>query len=199
MSTSENTKSSKWITYLIEGAILVVALVLVLAIRFGVYVPALVTSRSMLPTLHMNDRVLVDHRDSLSGTWRRGDIVLFSAPDTWVDESERAVPAANREQLIKRVIGLPGEQVDVLGSQVWINGQLLQESYISPTPEAEPRPLRVVLGKGQYFVMGDNRTNSQDSRELGPVNNSDVIGRALRVLWPPGRTGTLPRPSYSEP
>jgi signal peptidase I len=206
MSTVENTKSSKWVSYVIEGAILALALALVLVLRFAVYLPALVVSQSMERTLLVDDRVLIDHRESLHGTWRRGDIVLFAAPSTWEDEPTGDVPIEDREQLIKRVIGLPGEKVDVLADQVWINGKLLSEKYIKPTPVAQlrageqiqPRPVSVVLGASQYFVMGDNRGDSEDSRIRGPISDQDMLGRAVRVFWPLGRAGGLALPDYKQ-
>jgi signal peptidase I len=203
MNTVENTKSSKWVVYLIEGAILVLALVLVLAIRFAVYEPALVISRSMEPALLVGDRLLLDHRYSLRGTWRRGDIVLFAAPNSWNDQPSEDVPVEDRDQLIKRIIGLPGEKVDVFADQVWINGRLLTESYIKPpAPRSgadiqQPRPISVTLGTGQYFVMGDNRDNSEDSRLRGPIGDQDIVGRGVRVFWPLGRAGGLSLPDYN--
>ena len=204
MSTSENAKGSKWIAYLIEGAILVLALVLVLVIRLAVYEPALVISKSMEPALQVDDRILIDHRESLHGQWRRGDIVLFYAPQSWDDELSNDMPREDRDQLIKRVVGLPGERLDVVGDKVSINGKLLAESYIKPTPVAQlragshPQPVSVVLGRGKYFVMGDNRANSEDSRLRGPISDSDIIGRTTRVLWPLGRAGGLALPDYEQ-
>ncbi|HEX8236777.1 MAG TPA: signal peptidase I [Abditibacteriaceae bacterium] len=204
MSTVHSTKSSKLVAYLIEGAILVLALVLVLAIRFAVYEPALVISRSMEPSLLIDDRLLIDHRNSLHGTWRRGDIVLFAAPNSWNNEPSEDVPVEDRDQLIKRIIGLPGEKVDVFADQVWINGRLLAESYIKPSAPRpgediqQLRPISVTLGTGQYFVMGDNRGNSEDSRIRGPIGDRDIIGRAVRVFWPWGRSGGLTVPDYKQ-
>jgi signal peptidase I len=200
MSETESPKSSKWIVYLIEGSILVLAVVLVLAIRFGVYDRALVMSRSMQPTLRVDDSLLIDHRDSLRGTWRRGDIVLFTAPDSWMADSERSLPTEDRERLIKRVVGLPGERVDVQGAQIWINSRPLQESYATPAVTgARPAPAYTwTLGSNQYFVTGDNRGNSEDSRMLGPISDDDIIGRAVRIVWPPARSGPLPLPDYKQ-
>lgn len=204
MSTSENAKSSKWVSYLIEGGILVLALVLVLVIRLAVYEPALVISKSMEPSLLVNDRVLLDHRESLHGNWRRGDIVLFAAPSSWHEGGED-LPLEDRDQLIKRVVGLPGETVTVVVDKVWINGKLLTENYIKPTPVAnardgdlvQPRPVEIKLGTGQYFVMGDNRGNSEDSRLHGPISDRDIMGRAVRTFWPLGHAGGLPLPDYN--
>ncbi len=201
-------KSSKWLVYCIEGAILVLALLLGLAIRYGVYESALVISRSMEPTLQVGDRLLIDHRSSLHGAWRRGDIVLFEPPASWNTGEE--IEGEPPDQLIKRVVGLPGEIIEVRPEGVSINGRVLRESYINTTPPGDASasafapgsgsdplfsaPLK--LGPGQYFVMGDNRANSDDSRRRGPVSDRNIQGRAVRLIGPWGRFGALPAPGY---
>jgi signal peptidase I len=183
---SGGNKGNKTLTYAIEGAILVLALLLGLLIRFGVYETAIVTSDSMRPTLARNDRLLIDHRNSLHGKWQRGDMVIFEPPSSWSDESDT---------YIKRIVGLPGETVEIRGGQVWINGRQLQENYINGAPEPEHlQPFQ--LPPGQYWVMGDNRNNSFDSRRAGPLPDASILGRAVYRLGPLGRTGGLPAPSY---
>jgi signal peptidase I len=186
MPRLEKNKPST-LTYIIEGAILVLALLLGLAIREGVYETSIVISRSMEPTLLVGDRLLIDHRTSLHGGWRRGDIVLFVPPASWQDEQQ--------ESYLKRVIGLPGETIETGPAGVTINGQALREEYTISAPPDES-PIRITLGAGQYFMMGDNRANSADSRKYGPVSDVDIRGRALWRLGPLGRTGKLPKPSY---
>ena len=121
--TVDEDASSKWLTHLLEGTILLLALLLGLAIRFGLYETTIVISKSMEPTILVGDRLLVDHRNSLHHAWRRGDIVMFNAPESWGDTGE---------DLIKRVIGLPGEIIEVRAGQVVLNGRALTESYIRP-------------------------------------------------------------------
>lgn len=182
----EAPPSNKWVTYLIEGVIVLFALLLGLTIRLGVYETTIVTSGSMDITLLKYDRLLVDHRSSLSHTWERGNIVTFTSPPYW------DVPG---DTLIKRVIGLPGETLTIRQGQVYINDQPLKETYLKEAP-AQDNIGPIVLARGQYYVMGDNRNNSDDSRINGPISNSDIRGRAIYRLGPLGRTGNLPAVQY---
>jgi signal peptidase I len=185
----EAPPSSKWLTCLIELMILVLALVLVALLRVGVYEPAYIPSASMENTLQIGDRVLIDHRSSLHGKWQRGDIVLFKADEKWGGQDET---------LIKRVIGLPGETVEVLDGQVCVDGRAIAaEPYVKEKPIAEDVP-PVTLGPGEYYVMGDNRNNSDDSRNNGPVKEENIRGRAVMIFYPFGRYGRLSKPSYGQ-
>jgi signal peptidase I len=179
---------SKWLTYLIEAMILLLGLVLVVMLRIGVYEPAYIPSRSMENTLQIGDRVLIDHRGSLHGHWRRGDIVLFESEGSWGDDEDT---------LIKRIIGLPGETVGVINGHVFINGKTLAEDYLKE-PQKSEDPVQLTLGRGEYFVMGDNRNNSDDSRYNGAVKDAQIRGRAALIYYPLGRIGRLPRPQYRQ-
>jgi signal peptidase I len=179
-------KTNKTLTCAIEAAILVLALMLGLFIRFYVYETAIVTSDSMLPTLKRNDRLLVDHRQSLRGRWQRGDVVIFEPPETWEDAGDT---------FVKRIIGLPGETVEIRGSEVLVNNQVLKEDYLLDTPEPQIMP-PLLLPPGQYWVMGDNRNNSADSRRSGPLPEAALRGRVVYLLGPFGRTGGLPAAKY---
>jgi signal peptidase I len=192
--SSATKKGNKWVSLAIETAILVVALVISLAIRFGVYESAIVISRSMEPTLLVNDRLIVDHRLSLAGTWRRGDIILFDAPPWW---GEDANDGGTPMQLVKRIVGMPGETVDVTADgNVYINvaAKPLHEPYVEKI--APTHPAHVQLGEAQYFVMGDNRPNSDDSRRNGPINDENIHGRIVRIFWPLARSGAVSPPNY---
>lgn len=179
---------NKLLTCAIEAFILVLALLLGLLIRFAVYETAIVTSSSMLPALAINDRLLIDHRDSLRGTWKRGDIVTFEPPSSWSHEEQE-------DTYIKRVIGLPGETVQVLYGQVKINNQPLAEPYIQGASRRDST-LPVTLGRNEYWVMGDNRGDSYDSREGGALPSNAIRGRAVYRLGPFGRTGKVELPRY---
>lgn len=184
---SAKAPKNKTLSYAIEGAILVLALVLGLMIRLGVYETAIVTSDSMLPALERGDRLLIDHRSSLRGQWKRGDIVIFEPPAAWSDETDT---------YIKRVIGLPGETVQVLYGQVKINNKPLTETYRKDAPQADDSTLPVTLKSGEYWVMGDNRENSFDSRRGGPLPEAVISGRAVYRLGPFGRSGGMNAPKY---
>lgn len=155
----------------------------------------------MIPTIQINDRVMVNKLATRLGTIDRFDVVVFgdpAAPD--VDESffevlgrsilEAVGVSVREEDLIKRVIGLPGETVTIEGGRVHIDGVPLHEPHIPPdTHMADFGP--VTLGEGQVFLMGDNRDFSLDSRVFGPISLDDVIGEAFMVIWPPPRVGGL--------
>jgi len=177
------TQSAKWLTCLIEAFILALAVLLMVLIRISWLEPASVTSGSMENTLKVGERFLVDHRKGLSGTWKRGDIIFFQTTDgEWGEDT-----------LVKRIIGLPGETIEIMNGQVFVNGKELAENYLKEEKrEGDTKP--TVLGAGQYFVMGDNRNNSGDSRDFGPVTNEEIKGRVIRKIWP---MQALPRPEYS--
>lgn len=130
---------------------------------------------SMQPGLHTDERVLVN---SLAYTFhgpQRGDVVVFHPP------------TALDERYIKRVIGLPGDTITLTLDHVIVNGVTLDEPYITPAPPGETEnqePQTIKLNENQYFVMGDNRTNSQDSRFFGPITQREIIGEAEFVVWP---------------
>ncbi len=198
--TSEKKTSSKWVTIAIEAAIVVVAVLIGLGIRWGIYETAIVTSGSMENTLQVGDRMLIDHRASLHGSWRRGDIVLFHDPESWQKSALRnapgnAQPPAENDQLVKRVIGLPGETVTIKSNLVYVNDQLLNEPYLKEPMDTED--VQITLGTDQYFMMGDNRNNSDDSRFNSPIDDGDIIGRVIRLIAPFSRMGGFPANEYS--
>lgn len=160
----------EWIVILV--AALAVALVVKTFLVQAFYIP----SGSMEPTLKPGDRVLVNKLSyDLHGV-RRGDIVVFKSPP-----SEASDPSI--KDLIKRVIGLPGDEIQAIGGQVFINGKPLKESYLPVGTATNSLPLTKVP-PGQYFVMGDNRGNSKDSRFIGPIPKRLIVGRAFVRVWP---------------
>jgi len=182
--TNEKARSAKWLTCLIEAVILGLAILLIAMVRLSWLEPSGVTSDSMENTLKVGEKFLIDHRKSLSGTWKRGDIVLIETTnEQWGEDT-----------LVKRVIGLPGETVEVVNGQVMVNAKALTENYLKEAADDEAVP-PVVLDKGQYYVMGDNRNNSGDSRQYGPVSNVEIRGRVTRKFWP---MEAIPKPNYSE-
>ena len=163
---------AKWLTCLIEIVIIWLAITLIVVVRQAWLEPAAVTSSSMERTIRPGERFLIDHRQSLSGKWQRGDIVLVETQNGgW-----------GQDVVVKRIIGLPGEKVEIFRGRVFINGKGLREDYLKEPP-ASADSIPVVLGPEQYYLMGDNRNNSGDSRQFGPVSNDEIVGRAVRRLW----------------
>ena len=142
---------------------------------------------SMVPTLQVGDRIVVNKLSyDLHGV-HRGDIVVFK---------RRPLELQHVPDLVKRVVGLPGESVSTQNGHVYINGKLLSEtwlpsgstSYTGALPDSQhPQfnmPGPVTVPAGHYFVMGDNRADSEDSRFFGPIPESLTVGRAIAVVWP---------------
>ena len=155
------------------GKEFVVALVVSIIITQFVFTIPLVPSGSMLPTIGINERILVEKLTKWYRAPQRGDIVVFPYPD---DPSELYV---------KRVIGLPGERVEIYSGSVWINGVALEEPYLI---EATYGVWDIYdVPEDSVFVMGDNRQSSNDSRRWKTTNYvkiKDIQGRGIAVLWP---------------
>ncbi len=137
---------------------------------------------SMRPSLHPEQFVLVDKISYRLGQPQRGDVVVFQ------------YPLATERDFIKRVIGLPGDIVSVVGGAVSVNGQPLSEPYIAAPPAYANT---WTLGPDQYFVLGDNRNNSSDSHNWGPLDRKYFIGKAIFVYWPPEGWGLMPHYTYA--
>lgn len=164
------------------GAIIVVAVVAAVVLRSFVVQPYFIPSGSMEPTLKVGDKVLVDKLSYHLHSVHRGDVIVFSRPR---DDPDPAI-----KDLIKRVIGLPGETISASNGQVDIDGRPLREAWLPRgVTTANFGPVRIPSGR--YFVMGDNRGNSADSRVLGPISSNLIVGRAFLVVWPLGHLGTL--------
>lgn len=146
---------------------------------------------SMQPSFHNDQYLIVSRLHYLLDTPQRGDIVVFDAPG---DDEQAENPL-----LIKRLIGMPGETITFREGQLYIDGQLVNEPYIKEvctTGTCQDRTWEV--GAGQYFLMGDNRNNSRDSRVFGPVTKDRIIGEAIIRYWPPQDWGSIVRYRYPE-
>ncbi len=143
----------------------------------------IVPSRSMVPTLQINDRLFVRHQANYVP--RLGDVVVFEAPLA----AQEIGDIAPGTLMVKRVIALPGETVQISGGQVFVNRQPLAEAYLAAPPNYDLAPQR--MPPGQYFVLGDNRNASSDSHLWGGLAEVLIIGRAYKIYWPPTRISAL--------
>jgi signal peptidase I len=186
--------------------IVAVALGLALGIQAFLVKPFRIPSESMVPTLEVGQRVLVDRLTKNFGEYERGDVLVFKPPRgadngvnvCGVQHSERsACPRPTEEQsdtnFIKRVVGVEGDRLSVRAGRVYINGRPLDEPYarLDDSCPICNLPEDITIPEDHYFMMGDNRGASADSREWGPVPDDWVIGQAFATYWPPGKIGTL--------
>jgi signal peptidase I len=164
--------------------------------------PFWIPSESMLDTIHVNDRVMVNKLAYRLGEPERGDIVVFRDPGE--PELQETIPEAvirsvleavgirtrGRDDLIKRIIGLSGDTITISGNQVHVNDVAISEPYLDADvamPDAGP----FEVGDDEVFVMGDNREFSFDSRRFGSIQLGDLVGRAFVIIWPPANFGGL--------
>ncbi len=169
---------------------IVVALAIFVVIYLFLLQPHQVKGLSMFPNFHDAEYILTDKISYRFAEPQRGDVIVFKSPQ-------------NKEiDYIKRVIGLPGDRVQLVKGSFYINGKKLSEPYIPPENflyggsflrEGE----EVVIPKDHYFVIGDNRPRSSDSREFGPIEKADIIGRSFLRYFPFNRFGLIEKPSYS--
>jgi signal peptidase I len=176
---------------LVEWGIILVAVVLgTVLLRTFVVQSFYIPSGSMLPTLQVGDRIIVDKLSYRFHDPRRGDIVVFARP---------ALEDQAYADLVKRVVGLPGETISSQNGAVYINGKRLVEPWLPAGSQSftgalaggdsHPQfdlPGPVKIPPGEYYVMGDNRRDSEDSRFFGPIPGSLIVGRAVAVVWPLG-------------
>ncbi|MCQ4084178.1 signal peptidase I [Streptomyces sp. RB6PN25] len=200
-----------------------IALLIALVLKTFLVQAFVIPSGSMENTIQVGDRVLVDKLTPWFGSKpSRGDVVVFQDPDHWLEgepqpkpdpEGIRQIkdfftfigllPASNEQDLIKRVIGVPGDTVACCDPQgrLTVNGQALNEPYVMPGNPPSMIRFSVKVPAGRLWVMGDHRSNSADSRYHmndpggGTVPESDVVGRAVVIAWPVSHWATLPEPS----
>ncbi|MGI0479973.1 signal peptidase I [Geminocystis sp. CENA526] len=166
------------------------AAVLSFGIRTFIAEARYIPSSSMEPTLQINDRLLIEKMTYRFREPKRGDIVVFNATEALQREHFN-------EAFIKRIIGLPGDEVIVRNGKVQVNGKVLREAYISEAPKYDYGP--VIVPQGEYLVLGDNRNNSYDSHYWGFVPRDRFIGRASVRFWPPERMGLIDeKPVYAD-
>jgi signal peptidase I len=184
-------RSSRWIVELI-GVVLVAVLVAVL-LRTFVVATYSIPSGSMEPTLQIGDRILVNKLSYHLHGVDRGNIIVFSTP---ANENCAGPPVSD---LVKRVVGLPGETISLSDGSVYVNGHLYPEPFLPPglRNDTYPGPSKAAyalhqayrIPAGDVFVMGDNRPESCDSRYWGPIRESSIVGKVDMRIWPLSRIG----------
>jgi signal peptidase I len=193
----------------LRETVVLVALAVLLAVVFKTFLVAAfyIPSGSMESTLNISDRVLVEKVSYRFGDIEHGDVVVFVHEEAGVKapgpsnpvagffsslgQAIGVVPPSDRD-FIKRVVGLPGDTINCQGGKLFRNGRPVTEDYLDPGTETQSCT-RTTVAQGELFVMGDNRSNSQDSRAFGPIQESDVVGRAFVRIWPLNHTGWLRR------
>lgn len=176
--------------------LLLMALFLAFVIKTFLVQAFYIPSGSMIPTLQVNDRVLVEKVTYRFREPERGDVIVFRREGAEVRrgpmdvlrnflEGLGLVPPDADIDLIKRIVGLPGETIEIRDGVVRIDGAPLDEPYAASETRDFPPTL---VPPGEFFMLGDNRSNSEDSRYgLGTVPRANVVGRAFLILWPPSR------------
>ncbi len=172
--------------------IVVISLVIIIPIRYFLIQPFYVKGASMEPSFYDHEYLIIDEITYRFNDPQRGDIVVFRYPRN------------PQEYFIKRMIGLPGESVQIKDGQVIIfneenpDGKILEEYYLPDDLKTYGMTdEKIVLGNNEFFVLGDNRNSSKDSRSFGPVNESYLTGRVLFRGWPFNRITLFEAPTYS--
>lgn len=191
-------RTQKGLRWAEDAGIVGLAVVIAIVVRAFVAQAYWIPSASMVPQLHVNDRVVVSRLAYDVHQVHRGDIVVFKSPPgiepapppssnpvvrAFHDTGVAFGFAQDQTVLIKRVIGLPGDRISASGGRVYINGELLVEPYLPKgTTTTSFGPL--IVPAGHVWVMGDNRGDSLDSRVFGPIPEAHIVGRAIWKVWP---------------
>lgn len=170
------------------------SIVLALSVFVLVYLfvaqPNEVKGNSMLPNFVNGEFLLTDKLSYQLGEPKRGDVIVFKAPPS--------EPCSENEcEYIKRIIGIPGDRVKVEGGQVYLNGELLNQSFLPSDFVSDPGEFckegeEVTVPAGMYLPFGDNRSHSRDGREFGPIKKELIVGRAFFKYWPANSIGLVP-------
>ena len=165
--------------------ILVIALCLSFLVRILIAEPRYIPSDSMMPTLVVGDRLVVEKVSYNFHPPETGDVIVFQPP-----QQLQRYGYGKEQAFIKRIIALPGQTINIKNGQVYIDNQPIKEDYIAESP-AYPWEIPLKIPENQYFVMGDNRNNSNDSHVWGFLPRQNIIGRAIFRFWPFERLGPI--------
>ena len=173
----------------------VIALSIFLIVYLFVMQPHQVNGQSMHSTFENGEYLLTDKISYKFNKPERGDVVVFKAPPA------AQCPEGAGCDFIKRVIGIPGDSVEVRDNLVWVNGQAIDEPYLDEEVQTRPGAFTangmVTVPTNEYMVMGDNRPHSSDSRVWGPVPFENIVGKVFFRYWPPSRVGTITHGRYT--
>lgn len=173
---------------------IVIGLSLFLVVYLFLMQPHQVNGQSMVPTFESGEYVLTDKVSYRVGEPQRGDIVVFHAPEA------ANCPMGTGCDFIKRIIAMPGETLELKDNAFYVNGEKLEEPYIPSDFETEPgaftRDRVIELNANEYFVSGDNRPYSSDSRSWGPISKQAIVGKAFFRYWPVDEIGFISHVGY---
>lgn len=202
---SQTEREGSWLGEL--GRTIALSIILSLGIRTFVAEARWIPTGSMLPTLQINDKLIIDKVSYRLQAPQRGDIVVFMPPnsakvcsqseplisreavDIWNPNPNKSEVPKIKDAYIKRLIAIPGDKILVTQGRVYINDRPLSEEYIADAPNYELGPITVPANS--YLMLGDNRNNSCDSHMWGFVPKNQIIGRAVVRFWPPNRLGEV--------
>jgi len=164
--------------------IVIIALVIVIPIRYFLFQPFIVKGQSMEPNFENGNYLIIDELSFRFRDPRREEVVVFRYPR---NPSQR---------FIKRIIGLPGEKIEIKAGSIMVNDQILDESEYLPFGLQTPGNIQISLNENEYFVLGDNRISSFDSKQWGPLPRKNIIGRVYFRAWPFTALAKFEAPAY---
>ena len=173
---------------------IVLALSVFVLIYLFVAQPNEVKGNSMYPNFLDKEYLLTDKLSYQFGDPKRGDVVIFKAPASEACSAEGC-------EYIKRVIGIPGDSVMIQNGEVYLNGELLDQSFlpdgiVTEIEEYMEEGIEVIVPEGQYLCFGDNRPNSKDGRAFGPITRDSIVGKAFFKYWPISSIGLVPKVTF---
>jgi signal peptidase I len=161
----------------------IIAFTVAVIVRVFLFEPRFIPSLSMFPTFDIGDQLLVNKISKVTRHYQRRDVVVFNPSQKYIEMT------GNTEALIKRVIAVEGDTVEVKDQKVFVNGVQQDEPFINENPDYDLKPM--VVPEGMLLVLGDNRNHSFDSHMWGFLPEKNVIGRAVVKYWPPWRAGFI--------
>lgn len=173
---------------------IVIGLSIFLVVYLFFMQPHQVNGQSMVPSFQSGEYVLTDKVSYRMGDPQQGDVIVFHAPEA------ANCPEGTGCDFIKRVLAVPGDTVEVKDNGIWVNGARLNEPYIPESFQTLAgmftKDRMITLGTNEYFVSGDNRPYSSDSRAWGPITKNDIVGKAFFRYWPLDKAGLIEKITY---